>query len=103
MRAMWCDRRPVPLNRGARLLLPLCGIVGVWEPAAAAGGAIFTGHIDAFCVSEMMVKMLFFAMVRSSPPRLFRTRVVAAACAAASLNCVLWTMHYVILCSLGSS
>ncbi len=51
-------------NHGGGRLLVLCASVGcLWEQAAAAGGAIFTGRIDAFCVSEMMVRMLLIAMV----------------------------------------
>jgi hypothetical protein len=53
---------------GGRLLVLCASAVCLWEQAAAAGGAIFTGRIDAFCVSKMMVNMLFFAMVCSAPP-----------------------------------
>ncbi len=53
---------------GGRLLVLCASAVCLWEQAAAAGGAIFTGRIDAFCVSKMMVKMVFFAMVCSAPP-----------------------------------
>lgn len=68
-----------PPKRGAQwlLLLLLYASVGLWGQAAAAGGAIFTGRIDAYCVSEMMVAMLTFAMVRSCTTLSVCLRVVA--------------------------
>jgi hypothetical protein len=65
---------------GAARLLLLCVASGaMWGRASASGGAIFTGHIEAACVATMMVKMLFFAMVRDPALRWLLARAVSRA------------------------